>query len=262
MFIAGLICLVTGLAYYKLTQDLPEGNYKDLRAAGKLPESTKMKGLFREAASDYRVWVLFLAYGACFGVELTLNNIAAMYFMDYFGLSLMAAGGVAAAFGMTNLFARTLGGYLGDVFGQRSGLAGRVRWLAVALVLEGVTLIAFSQMTSLALALTLMLIFSVFVKMSTGATFSIVPFINRPALGTVAGIVGAGGNFGAVSAGFLFKMESISWNTALLILGFIVIVCAGLTAAVRFSEDEEMQAKKDMEQLSGDITRGPVPDAA
>ena len=29
-----------------------------------------------EAAMDYRVWTLFVIYGACFGVELTINNIA------------------------------------------------------------------------------------------------------------------------------------------------------------------------------------------
>ena len=69
-------------------------------------------------------------YGACFGIELTMANIAAMYFMDYFGLGLTIAGAVAACFGIMNLFARTLGGYFGDLFGQRFGLKGRVRWRA------------------------------------------------------------------------------------------------------------------------------------
>ena len=50
--------------------------------------------------------------------------------------------------------------------------------------------------------------------MSEGATFSVVPFINRKALGSVAGIVGAGGNAGAVAAGFLFK-GALPWPTAL-----------------------------------------------
>lgn len=260
MVIAGLICLATSLVYYKFTQDLPEGNYKELRAAGKLAESSKMKGMFLEAMRDYRVWVLFLAYGACFGVELTLNNIAAMYFMDFFGLSLMAAGGVAAIFGLTNIFARTLGGYLGDVFGQKFGLAGRVRWLALALALEGITLMAFSQMGSLGLALAMMLIFSIFLKMATGATFSIVPFINKRALGSVAGIVGAGGNFGAVAAGFLIRSDSISWPTALFILSVFVMVSAGVTTLLRFSEAEEEQARDEIERLVGTRLDSPFPD--
>ena len=35
MFVAGLTCMLTGLAYYKLTQDCPEGNFKDLRGGWK-----------------------------------------------------------------------------------------------------------------------------------------------------------------------------------------------------------------------------------
>ena len=33
--------------------------------------------------------------------------------------------------------------------------------------------------------------------MAEGATFSVVPFINKKAIGSVSGIVGAGGNVGA-----------------------------------------------------------------
>src|SRR5690606_13801735 len=125
---------------------------------------------------------------------------------------------LAACFGLMNLFARTLGGLFGDRFGAKYGLKGRVRWLAVSIAVEGVALILFSQMTLLPFALGTMIVFSLFVQMSEGATYSVVPFINKRALGAVAGIVGAGGNFGAVSAGFLFKAEALTWPQALLIL--------------------------------------------
>ena len=39
---------------------------------------------FCEACRDRRVWALFLIYGACFGMELTIDNIAVLYFLDYF----------------------------------------------------------------------------------------------------------------------------------------------------------------------------------
>jgi NNP family nitrate/nitrite transporter-like MFS transporter len=241
MFAAGLLCFATGIAYYYLTQDLPEGNYRELRAAGLLEKPEKLKGSFLAACRDGRVWALFIAYGACFGVELTIDNIAALYFTDYFGLGLTGAGFAAGAFGMMNLFARALGGIIGDRFGLRWGLNGRVTWLFMALFCEGLFLMLFSQVRSVALAIPAMILFGLFVKMSNGATYAVVPFINKRALGSVAGIVGAGGNVGAVAAGFLFK-SSLAWPTALLILGFAVTICSFATLLVRFSTEPECGA--------------------
>jgi MFS transporter, NNP family, nitrate/nitrite transporter len=81
-------------------------------------------------------------------------------------------------------------------------------------------------MTYLPLAIATMLGFALFVKMSNGATYAVVPFINKKALGAVSGIVGAGGNVGAVLAGFLFKAENISYRDSLFIIGIAVTVTA------------------------------------
>jgi NNP family nitrate/nitrite transporter-like MFS transporter len=80
--------------------------------------------------------------------------------------------------------------------------------------------------------------------MSEGATYSVVPFINKKALGAVAGIVGAGGNAGAVAAGFLFK-GGMAWPTALLILGGLVTVSSFLAFTVRFATADEQVASKE-----------------
>ena len=60
--------------------------------------------------------------------------------------------------------------------------------------------------------------------MSNGSTYSIVPFINKEAIGSVAGIVGAGGNIGAMLAGFLFKSSGITYVDAFLYIGICVAV--------------------------------------
>ncbi len=244
MVILGVALLLVGVAYYFLTQDCPEGNYKDLRARGMMQPSSAAKGAFMEAARDYRVWALFIIYGACFGVELTINNIAALFYFDHFGLSLATAGIIAGLFGVMNIFARTLGGVFGDKAGIMFGLKGRVMFLGIVLLCEGVTLILFSHMASLFLSVGTMMVFSLFVKMSQGATFSVVPFINRRALGSVAGIVGAGGNAGAVAFGFLFRTESLSTADALLIVGMVVVVASALVFAVRFSRETEAAEQK------------------
>ena len=251
MVIAGAMCALVGVAYWFLTQDAPEGNYKALRAAGKLPPKQAVKGSFRAATRDPRVWALFLIYGACFGIELTVNNVLALYFIDYFDFfqsmgaiqAVQWAGAAAMLFGLMNVFARTLGGAFGDVFGRRWGLSGRVRWLFIVLFAEGLALMFFSQLSVLAMALPALIVFSLCVQMAEGATYSVVPFINKKALGSVAGIVGAGGNAGAVAAGFLFR-GAIPWPTAFFVLGALVTLVAFATFAVRFDTATETDARE------------------
>jgi NNP family nitrate/nitrite transporter-like MFS transporter len=81
--------------------------------------------------------------------------------------------------------------------------------------------------------------------MSSGATFSVVPFVNKRAVGGVAGIVGAGGNAGAVLAGFLFK-SAIPWPTCMLIMGGLVTLSSFCAFAVSFSRDAEKEARRDL----------------
>jgi NNP family nitrate/nitrite transporter-like MFS transporter len=241
MLIAGALCLVAAAGYYFLTQDTPEGDFAELRAAGKMPGRPRRRGSFGAACRDPRVWALLVLYGACFGIELTINNIGALYFVDEFGLGLKTAGIIAALFGLMNLFARTLGGVFGDRFGSRYGLRGRVVWLFAAILAEGLLLMLFSRMTALPLAIAALVLFSLFVQLAEGATFAVVPFVNREALGSVAGIVGAGGNVGAVLAGFLFK-GSLSWNTALLVLGAAAVLASFSALAVRLEEEPAIDA--------------------
>ncbi len=242
MVVAGGVCFLTGIAYFFFTTDLPDGNFKELRASGDHVSVEQGKGSFWLAAKDIRVWALFFIYAACFGIELTINNIAAIYYMDYFDLGLKTAGLVAGLFGLMNIFARTTGGFISDMFVRKGGLNGRVRWLFIALLVEGIALLLFSQMRILALAIPAMILFSLFVQMSEGATYSVVPFINKKALGSVSGIVGAGGNMGAVCAGFLFRSESISYPQALMILGCLVTAFSFFTFLVKFSTADEKEA--------------------
>ena len=243
MVVVGCVIFVVGIAYFFFTQDAPDGNYKELRERGQLAEKKKVTGQYFRAMADYRVWVLFFIYAACFGIELTVNNVAALYFFDYFdGLTLVTAGLIAASFGLMNIFARTLGGIFGDNFASLWGLRGRSFWLFIVLLGEGLALMLFSRMDVLFLAVPMLVIFSLFTQMSEGATYSVVPFVNKKALGAVAGIVGAGGNAGAVAAGFLFKSE-MAWNNAFLMIGIMVTCASVLALFIRFSPEKEDEEK-------------------
>lgn len=246
MFIPGVMMFITGIAYYFMTQDTPNGNFADLRRRGEMTGKSTASGAFAAACKDPRVWSLFVIYAACFGMELTIDNIAALYFTDNFHLGLTAAGLVAGSFGMMNIFARALGGIVSDRCHVTWGLRGRVTLLGITIFCEGLALMLFSQMRWLPLAIGSMMLTGLFIKMSNGATYAVVPFVNRKALGAVAGIVGAGGNLGSVLAGFLFK-GSMPWTQALLVLGATITVISVLALTVRFSETEGKTANREVE---------------
>jgi MFS transporter, NNP family, nitrate/nitrite transporter len=236
LIVPGVMMLIMAVVYYKFTQDCPEGNFSELRAAGIAFEGGGKGGWasFFEACRNYRAWLLFITYGACFGIELFIHNVAATYYVDHFGLSLKQAGMAAGSFGLLALFARALGGWISDKVAARGDLNSRVNLLFVLMLGEGLGLLWFSQTTSVTLAIVAMLAFGLCTHMACGSTYALVPFVNPKALGGVAGIVGAGGNVGAVLAGFLMKGTGDVRQT-LLILGGAVLVSALCAIGVRFT---------------------------
>ncbi|MCB2407712.1 MFS transporter [Hymenobacter lucidus] len=234
MVVPGIVLLVMAWLYYKYTQDTPRGNYANIPRES----AVKPKGTFLLALRDSRTWVLALAYGACFGIEITIDNVAAVYFVDHFGATLVMAGLLAGIFGFMNIFARGLGGWVSDQAGRAYGMQGKWLLLSGLLVLEGVGIALFALAPSLPLAIAAMLGFALFLKMANGCTYSIVPFVNKQALGSVSGVVGAGGNLGAMLVGFLFKSASISYSTAFLYIGIGVAAVGGLVLLVRLVRRE------------------------
>ena len=239
MFLAGVVCLLTGVAYFFLTQDTPAGNIIDLRRRGLLP-AKKKGGSFLDAAKDHRVWLLFVIYGCCFGVELTVDNIADLYFTEKFKMAESLAAWAALSFGGLNLFARALGGFGSDKINARAGLNARAQWLFAIIFLEGLAMMLFSRMTMTGPIVASLMLFGLFVCMGCGSVYAIVPFINKDAVGSVSGIVGAGGNAAAFGAGLMFKRSYEQWPHQLFILGAIVTVCSFLAWGVRFSTSEEV----------------------
>jgi len=236
MILPGSLMLGAAALYWKFTQDCPQGNYKELRANGVEIESGKKGGfaVFKAAMANYRVWMLFVTYGCCFGIELFVHNVAASYYVDHFKLDLQSAGMAAGSFGLLALFARAVGGLVSDKVARRKGLDARTLLLFGLMVGEGVGLLWFSTTATATTAIAAMITFGLFTHLACGATYALVPFIDRKALGGVAGIVGAGGNVGAVAAGFLLKGVG-DVQRCFALLGASVLVGSFCAVAVRFS---------------------------
>jgi NNP family nitrate/nitrite transporter-like MFS transporter len=244
MVLPGTLMLLAACAYARWTQDCPQGNYRELRARGIEIDGGKKGGwdVLSKAAGNYRAWMLFVTYSACFGLELFVHGVAASYYVDRYGFDLKNAGMAAGTFGLLAVFARPLGGWLSDRLAHRRGLDARTTLLFALMLGEGIGLLVFSSTRTGGAAVIAMIAFGLFTHTACGATYALVPFIDRKALGGVAGIVGAGGNVGAVAAGFLLKYVP-DVARCFTILGAFALSAAFCAIAVRFSPTQKASEK-------------------
>ncbi len=249
LFVPGIAMWIMAYFYARYTQDTPQGDILDLKKAGIDVETGKKGGvaIFAAAIKNYRVWMLAIAYGGCFGVELYIHNVAASYYVDHYGLTLVNAGLAAGIFGGLALFARALGGIFSDRVARSKGISGRTILLSAFLACEGIGLIVFGHAPTALLAIFAMTGFGLFTHMSAGAVYSVMPMIDRKALGGVCGLIGAGGNVGGVLAGFLNKGVGSTQGT-IVILGYCVLGAAVCAAAVRFSPAKQAEEKALMDR--------------
>jgi len=201
MLVPATIFLMIAAALMFFSQDTPYGKFH-VTQLGKNKVSPMD---YVVCLTDVRVLIMIMQYGACFGTELVMNNRLAMHFKDYdwsdgVELNVATAGLAASAFGLMNLFARSLGGMFSDFMFKRFGFPGRIWAQFLALMLEGLGLLLFSFMTAFSAALPCLLLFSLGVQMAEGTSYGIVPFMLPQHLGPVSALVGAGGNLGAVIA--------------------------------------------------------------
>ena len=99
MIVPGALLLFCAVLYWRFTKDTPAGNYEDLTRE----MAAKEKPDWKEVVKDWRVWALTIAYSICFGMEITFDNVAALYFVDNFHLDLKMAGFLAGTFGLMNI---------------------------------------------------------------------------------------------------------------------------------------------------------------
>jgi len=322
-------------------RDLPDGNFKELENIGAKQKSSATT-VMKVGCSNINAWIFTLTYGFCFGVELTMNNVAAKYFYTYHGMTPLIAGICASMWGMMNLFARSIGGYVSDYMYDKFGIRGRLWSCWAVQTLEGLFCILLGLITlgydaphadsvggqiidswtyvgddpvranvgmpnqwvninahcgvnstfvtgggalssipmsqpacatkntkidaalraclglsestvqilrqtappshggpsdlscisnsaTAGQVMLLIVFFSLCVQAAEGLHYGIVPVISRPALGVVSGMVGAGGNTGAVICGNLFFTGAFRTDQGIINMGYMII---GVTALI------------------------------
>jgi MFS transporter, NNP family, nitrate/nitrite transporter len=163
-------------------------------------------------------------YFANFGAELAVVSMLPMFFESVFKsvtnssgdfiMTATFAGIIASSFAFVNLFARPLGGLLSDIMNNRKRTM-MIYMLGITIGFFGMALISkyggtldetgirmllptYEGMWWLAVAVVITIVTSIFVQGAEGATFAIIPMINKKQTGQIAGMAGAYGNVGAV----------------------------------------------------------------
>ena len=95
----------------------------------------------------------------------------------------------------------------------------------------------------LGLTMLVMICFSLFVQMAEGLHFGVVPYVSRPALGIVSGMVGAGGNFGGVMGTKYIVSPLAPLDDGFINLGIVIMSMSLIMFGIYFPEHGGMFCK-------------------
>jgi NNP family nitrate/nitrite transporter-like MFS transporter len=115
-----ILAIIVGVVIVRISNDHPRGNYSEMKKEGTM-DIAALNDAFRTNAANRNALLLSIQYACCFGVEITTNNAAPLYFKDTFGRSTASAAALASIFGFMNVFARPAGGILSDKINSRFG---------------------------------------------------------------------------------------------------------------------------------------------
>jgi len=258
--VPAVVAIGIAMMIYFYSDDAPKGNYSELKKHGAMAEVSAAAS-FRSGALNFNTWILFIQYACCFGVELTMNNAAALYFKETFGQSTESAAAIASIFGWMNLFARGLGGALSDKMNAKMGMRGRLWAQTILLFCEGALVLVFANTGTLGASITVMVFFSLFVQAAEGSSYGIVPYVDPPSTGSIAGIVGAGGNSGAVGFGMGFRQ--LDYEAAFTIMGITIMASSALSVLISIKGHAGLLWGQDDPNLTkgGETLAVPEPDA-
>jgi NNP family nitrate/nitrite transporter-like MFS transporter len=149
------------------------------------------------------------------GIKLTADYVVSVYYFDHFHLDLNTAGTIAACFGLVNLVARPMAGYLSDL-GDHYFVIRACLWNIWILQTDVVTLLQFVPRLSV-------------------MPFGFAPFISRRSFGMISELNRCCRQFwrGAHPTDF-FKSSQYSTGTGLQYMGIMIMCCTLPVTFVHF----------------------------
>lgn len=169
-----------------------------------------------------QVAVLNWAYFVCFGAELAVVSMLAMFYVSWFELPKVTAAFLAGIYPFLNLVARPGGGWVSDRIGRRRTMLIVFAGTAVSFMLLGMM----DKSWPVWLVVVLTVFGGLFAKGGSGAVYAMVPLVQRRMTGQIAGMAGAFGNVGGVV--FLTVNSLVEYNQFFMVIGVCAAVVVGL----------------------------------
>jgi nitrate/nitrite transporter NarK len=126
--------LATIILFYAFMRDAPYFQYKEMGLAvdkdallfacgEELVPGGKAMASLRKASADYRNWILTLFYFVSFGGFIALTVWFPSFWKEFFSVSLVQAGSLAALYSLSCSLFRVLGGFVSDRMGGEKVVA-------------------------------------------------------------------------------------------------------------------------------------------
>ncbi|GEN22388.1 hypothetical protein HCU01_03370 [Halomonas cupida] len=242
------IMAIMGVAFLLLAKDDPRSAQ---HTANRLSLSEQLAPL-----SDMRVWRFSLYYFFVFGAFVALALWLPHYLIEVYGLSLAAAGIVAALYTIPASLFRILGGWMSDRYGARRVMY----WTFLASVLCTFLLsypptdyivkgvhgpVTFSLTMPLVGFILLTMVLGFFMSLGKAAVFKHIPVYYPKNVGVVGGMVGMvgglGGFFLPLTFGMLNDVIGI-WQSCFMLL-FVIVTTALLWMHFAIVRIERIEAR-------------------
>ena len=250
------VLAATGLGFILLARPDPQSG---MRRAEAMPLAQQLAPL-----AEMRVWRFSLYYFFVFGAFIALALWLPHYLMQVYGLSLAAAGTVAALYTVPASVFRILGGWLSDRYGARRVMY----WTLTASVLCTFLLsypptrytvtgvegeISFSLTLNVVGFALLTMVLGFFMSLGKAAVFKHIPAYYPRHVGIVGGVVGMvgglGGFFLPLTFGMLNDVVGIWQSTFMLLFLIAAGALAWMHYAIRMAERVEWPAQREVSDL-------------
>ncbi len=264
--------LLMAVAFYVLTEEDPSVRARRQRRLPPVPLMAQLSPL-----RHLQVWRFSIYYFFVFGAFVALALWLPRYYVGVYGLDIVSAGMLGAAYSIPGSIFRALGGFLSDKYGARRVMYWTfiasvictffLSYPATDYVVHGIEgPIAFTITLGFVPFTVLTFILGFFMSLGKAAVYKHIPVYYPDRVGSVGGIVGLIGGLGGfvlpIAFGAMNDLTGVWTSCFMLLFALVATALVWMHFTIRHLERREIPAfrgPKDLPELAGAPPPGAMP---